>query len=180
MIQTTCQQCGTIFDSHPSARRRFCSSSCAGKVGPKTHGESRSRLYATWSNMKSRCKGTAGKLAKKYYFDRGIKVCDEWARDFRAFRRWALANGYKQNLELDRRENDKGYFPENCQWVTRKQQRQNTHKRRDAKTSRFKGVSKHFGLFASEENAARAYDEWAINNYGEYANPNFKQGGVSR
>lgn len=203
MLALICELCGESFEAYPSARRRFCSNSCAGKVGPKTHGESRSRLHSIWSDMKSRCKGTAGKLARKYYFDRGIKVCGEWARDFRTFRQWALANGYAQNLELDRRENDKGYSPENCRWVTRKQQMYNTRKRKTGnETSRFKGVQrmqklkkkpwramitkngkpKHLGCFATEREAAEAYDHAARRQFGEFARLNLpirKRGALS-
>lgn len=43
-------------------------------------------------------------------------MCDEW-RSFENFRDWAKANGYSENLTLDRRDNDDGYNPLNCRWV---------------------------------------------------------------
>lgn len=49
--------------------------------------------------------------------------------DYGAFLNWALANGYKSELTIDRIDNDKGYSPENCRWTTLKQQQQN---RRDS------------------------------------------------
>jgi len=52
-----------------------------------------------------------------YYQDRGIKVCDEWQKR-EVFFAWALDNGYSDNLELDRIDNEKGYEPNNCRWVT--------------------------------------------------------------
>ena len=53
---------------------------------------------------------------------------------------WALTHGYADDLELDRRDTDGNYCPENA-GVTCVQQMQNTRKRKDAKTSRYKGVS---------------------------------------
>lgn len=64
------------------------------------------------------------------YGGRGITVCPEW-KSRRAFREWALKNGYEENLTIDRIDNDKGYSPDNCRWVTMKENcnnRQSTHK----------------------------------------------------
>lgn len=94
----------------------------------RKHGKSRTPLYTVWKGMMTRC-GLMGKPNKqevKNYVNRGITVCEEW-RVFENFERWALANGYAKGLELDRRDNDKGYCPENCHFVTDKQ---NTRNRR--------------------------------------------------
>ena len=58
------------------------------------------------------------------YGGRGITVCDAWI-DFKNFYSWSMSNGYKEGLTLDRTNNDLGYFPENCRWVTMKQQENN-------------------------------------------------------
>jgi len=52
------------------------------------------------------------------YVDRGITVCDEWLNSFLKFHDWAVNNGYDPKLQLDRRDNSKGYSPENCRFVT--------------------------------------------------------------
>ena len=90
------------------------------------HGMSKTRLYRTWRDMLKRAgvhKG-ASEEVKHNYQDRGITVCDEWLV-FENFRDWALSHGYSDDLEIDRIDNDKGYCPENCRWVTSKENMNN-------------------------------------------------------
>jgi hypothetical protein len=200
LVSVKCRHCGKEYDLYPSDIRqgkgKHCSRECRKASGSHrqyaaTHGMSRTRLYQIWSDMKNRCycEQNAG---FEYYGGRGIKVCDEWRESFETFRDWALASGYSDDLELDRRDADVGYEPGNCRWATRVQQMRNTRKRKDAQTSRYKGVSRHsqngrwvaqivspgrpayIGLFDSETDAARAYDAKARELYGEFAHTNFK------
>lgn len=82
----------------------------------KTHGCSWTRPYRIWRCMLNRC---TNRNCHEYhrYGGRGIAVCKSWMK-FENFRRWYLANGYADHLTLDRKNNDRGYSPGNCRWVT--------------------------------------------------------------
>ena len=88
------------------------------------HGGTKSRLFRIWSGMHTRCYNRNVHNFNDYG-GRGITICDEWLYDFAAFRDWAMAHGYQDNLSIDRIDNDKGYSPENCRWVSGKVQRAN-------------------------------------------------------
>ncbi len=83
----------------------------------------RPKLYRVWSKMKERCLNPNHK-SYKYYGGRGISICSEWL-EFPPFRQWMLAQEYDGTLELDRIDNDQGYFPDNCQLATHTDQVQN-------------------------------------------------------
>ena len=79
----------------------------------KTHGGTNTRLYRIWSNMKMRCLNPKNDNFPNYG-GRGIKVCNEWRHDFKAFQAWAISHGYRDDLSIDRIDVNGNYCPENC------------------------------------------------------------------
>lgn len=90
----------------------------------KSHGLSDTRQYSIWKDMIKRCENP-NHAAHRYYFDKGIKVCDEWRNDFRNFYDWSISAGYQEDLTIDRIDTNGNYEPSNCRWVSMKRQGNN-------------------------------------------------------
>lgn len=82
----------------------------------RTHGGKGTRLYRIWESMKQRCQNSNRK-AYRFYGAKGVRVCAEW-QEFEAFRDWALAHGYTDELTIGRIGSNKDYCSENCRWIT--------------------------------------------------------------
>lgn len=107
---------------------------------------SKTRLYRAWLNMKHRCLNEK-RRDYQWYGARGITVCQEWRDSYPAFEAWALANGYREDLTLDRIETDGHYCPENCRWATRKTQANN---RRSTRYLTLDGRTQSIQMWADE------------------------------
>lgn len=126
--------------------------------GLRKHGDAHYRspnLYRVWTTMKQRCENPN---RQKYpiYGGRGIKVCDSW-QDPNNFIEWALNNGYSDGLQIDRINNNGDYSPENCRWVTAKE---NCRNRRSNVLLTVDGVTKTVVEWCEEsgQNPFTVYD----------------------
>ena len=88
------------------------------------HGESHTRLFYIWVSMRDRCNNPKNKRYDRYG-GRGIKVCDEWQKEYAVFATWAREHGYSDELTIDRIDVNGNYEPSNCRWVDLKTQERN-------------------------------------------------------
>lgn len=156
-----CQcDCGNIVEVFSSNLTREHTKSCGCLAREKSskrmkeknpgykHGKNNSRLHIIWDAMKKRCY-LKSHIHYLNYGGRGIEVCEEWKNDFMSFYNWAMDNGYKDDLTIDRIDSDKNYCPENCRWITYKQQANN---KRNNHFVEYKGKKYTISQLAEEKN----------------------------
>jgi hypothetical protein len=107
------------------------------------HGLRNTKLHSVWNSMKQRCLNE-NNIQYIDYGERGITICEEWKNDFELFYNWSISNGYEEGLSIDRINNDKGYYPDNCRWTNELVQANNTR-------------SNHYLTFGSE---TKTIAEW--------------------
>jgi hypothetical protein len=127
--------CGNETWRQPNNAKRSHSCGCMTKEilreARTTHGHSRangrspSPTFGSWKAMHDRCMPTH--KSRSSYFDRGVRVCDRW-NDFPAF--LADMGERPEGTQLDRTDNDLGYFPGNCRWVSAKENSSNRRSNR--------------------------------------------------
>jgi len=173
--------CGNLHEVDMIELRKGSIKSCGclrSLPSNKTHGLTGDRIYKVHSNMLTRCKNKNSKDFKNYG-GRGISICDNWL-SFEGFYGWVLISGYSDGLTIDRINNNKGYFPENCRWTDRTTQCRNRRKFTGS-SSKYIGVSLlrnewisrvrvnkkiiYLGSFEFEIDAAIARDNYIIDNY---------------
>lgn len=96
------------------------------KTGNRKHGLSRTRIYNIYTKMKQRCYNK-NDVSYKDYGAKGITVCKEWLgkNGFQNFYNWAILNGYREDLTIDRINPYGNYEPSNCRWATYETQQNN-------------------------------------------------------
>ena len=116
----------------------------------KTHGLSKHTLYHIWGSIIARCEDEKNNRFHRYG-GKGVKICEKWRNDFKAFYDWAIENGWRKGLQIDKDIKGNGllYSPETCSVVTGKQ---NSNKRSNNRFETYKGITKTVAEWAEEKN----------------------------
>ena len=157
--------CGNIKNvSSSNLKGKTKSCGCLKRELEVKHNMTGTKLYNVWTHMKVRCFNPKDKYYKDYG-GRGITVCDEWKDDFLAFCDWSMVNGYKEGLTIERKNNNGNYSPDNCAWITSKEQQRN---KRNTCFLTFEGKTQSASAWAEEYGVSgktitrRIRDGWSV------------------
>ena len=106
----------------------------------------RDKLRSVWNSIKYRCFNPKCTVYK-HYGGRGITMCKEWSESYKCFREWSISHGYSEGLTIERIDVNGNYCPENCRYVTMREQ---TYNRRESRRIIFNGKEIPIGLIAHE------------------------------
>ena len=146
-----CCDCGVFKVLRPTVLLEGETFSCGchkSKPGPrkaKKFGGIQAKEYKNWTSMRQRCM-SPNQTGYERYGGKGIEVCDEWKNSFEKFME-DMGERPSSNHSLDRIDNTKGYFKENCRWATAKEQANN---RTNNRKIEFDGEIKNLGEWATE------------------------------
>ena len=123
--ETTCEICGKsrMISKSRINKIKFCQP-CGNRLANTKHGLSKSPLYPCWAGMKDRC-NKPNHIHYRYYGGKGITICEEW-NDFENFYN-DLKDTFFEGATLDRIDPNKGYYKENCRWLTRSDNLKHRH-----------------------------------------------------
>lgn len=127
------------------------------KHGHQKNGEM-TRIYSVWAAMIQRCTNPKNKQYKDYG-KRGISVCKRW-RKFSDFL-IDMGNKWKSGLTIERTDNGRGYYKENCQWVT---QKKNSRNKRNNRLITYGGKTQCLSQWAEETGINVGTIHWRLNN----------------
>lgn len=110
------------------------------------HGKRKTRLYRIWANIKTRCYNTNDPHYPRWG-GKGVVMCEEWKNSFSSFYTWSIANGYREDLTIDRIDCDGNYEPSNCRWITWADQNRN---KKDVRFITYNGKTQTIGQWTKE------------------------------
>lgn len=144
--------CGNVFEVRGDCLKSGNNKSCGClqyEHAKTTHNMTGTKIYRVWASMKQRCENSNDN-AYKWYGSLGVKVCGEWSKSFEKFYSWAKKSGYKEGLTIERVDVKGNYEPNNCKWITQREQLLNTRRSRvisyNGKTQTLKEWSNELGI----------------------------------
>lgn len=155
----SCDKCGIEKEKIMQTKDEndYLCNSCS----KKTHGMYGSKLYVIWASMISRCH-CKGNSQYKFYGEKGVIVCDEWRNNFKCFYDWAMSNGYKEGLTIDKdiicekeKIQPKIYSPKTCIWITKIENTLESKSRKSKKIGQYTKEGVFLNEFKSVLNASK-------------------------